>query len=199
MNNQFQYFMTWTFDADKLDRENYELAKKKLLNSIHNYNRDMKTKLSYVITPELHKETNGIHFHALMNGLIKDDVVSVYDQKHQRWVYYSKYFFERFGRNTVIKIKDYNKFVAYYISKYVRKDDLRIFKRRYFVSNGLGKALKLYKGSYEGLFNDQSDTYILDNFVRTFKGSMCEIYELSEEAVDEILSKSKGISDCLPF
>jgi hypothetical protein len=197
MNNDFQWFVTFTFDDKKINpkgltRTDYKELKKNFMKALNNYNRDRNTKLQYVITPELQKENNlyGLHFHALITGLNDLKFVGI-DPKTGHKLFRSQYLFERFGANTCIRIFDYNKFVAYYITKYVTKDDERIFVKRYFVSHGLQKSLKLYEGKFI--------EHLIASYQKDFQNSMVEVYTLSLDEVMNIVNKDKNIKDTLPF
>jgi hypothetical protein len=67
----------------------------------------------------------------------------------ERDEYASNYFFKRFGWNFIIPIVDYEKFVAYYIVKYVNKDTARIFYQRYFRSLNLKMSETHSKGELD--------------------------------------------------
>ena len=159
--------------------------------------------MTYVITPEIQTQNglDGLHFHCLMSGL--NDLKFVGRDKKRGYVLWrSEYLFKRFGANTVIKIYDYNKFVAYYISKYVTKQDFRIFNRRYFLSKGLNKSLKLYEGAYVDLFDENDNSVInslLATYSKNFQNSMVECYDLSYEQVEKLVCKDKNKKTDLPF
>lgn len=144
------------------------------LTAIQNYNRDFSTKLEYIAVPELHANKKGIHFHCLMKGLdTQTDFRFVeFDKKKHHPVFKSDYFLKRFGANRGIRIHEYNKFVAYYVSKYITKQDDRIFFHRYFRSKGLEKSFVLQSGL--------TTNYMEKDLIPTFENGLLKIYEFDD-------------------
>ena len=177
LNNSFDWFVTFTFHTKGSlinDRKDFEDIKKKFLKSINNYNRLYDTKLDYIACPELHANKQGVHFHCLMKGLntTEDFTYVGKDSKTHRSRFRSKYFLERFGANYGVRIFDYNKFVAFYVSKYITKQDDRIFFRRFFRSNGLQKSFVIKRG----LTTD----YFEGVLVPSYESPLLKLYEFDD-------------------
>ena len=71
--NKFNYFITFTFAPDRIERSNCELATNKLLLWLKKMNRNYKD-FQYIFIREAHKtknnhETTELHFHGLCAGL----------------------------------------------------------------------------------------------------------------------------------
>ena len=110
------------------------------------------------------------------------------DPKTKHKLFKSDFFFKRFGRVQAIRIFDYSKFVAYYISKYITKDEHRIFERRYFVSQGLDKSEEIMKGTYDF---DKLESF--KNVLPSFENSMCISYEIDDiEILGKLINELGG-------
>jgi len=150
LNNSFSWFVTFTFDKEKIDRENLVLVKKRFLKAVNNYGREFGSKIEYVAVPERHNvNSNSIHFHCLLNGLDtkSDFVFHHFDKKTGHKVFQSKYFFNKFGAVYGVRIFDYNKFVSFYVTKYITKGSYKIFPYHYFRSQGLNSSSIVKAGS----------------------------------------------------
>lgn len=134
MMNDFKYFVTWTLDGSKINRyDPIEVSKKVkifLRNMVERHN------LTYVILPEYHKN-GGIHMH----GLIKGDIKLVENERglrmpDGRMIYNMPQW--KYGFSTCIEIENGPEFVSKYITKYVVKDNKKIFGNFYYAG---GKEL----------------------------------------------------------
>ena len=67
LSNDFQYFVTLTLDAAKVDRYSITEVTRKLNQWLDNHVR--RDGLAYVLVPERHKD-GAIHFHGLFNGAL---------------------------------------------------------------------------------------------------------------------------------
>ena len=148
--NSFDYFCTFTFNADKVDRYNFKLCKQKITKAFDNYKSRYSPDFRYLLVPEFHKD-GGVHFHGMVRGLRPKDL-SVPKQIYKRnkkngklelvpntkgyvdWTYYSK----KLGFFSCSKIKDYEK-CARYVSKYVTKElvNLALGQRIFMASTHL--------------------------------------------------------------
>lgn len=164
LNNDFDWFQTFTFhEKGSLvdNRQDFQRIKKRFLQAINNYNKRFNVNLKYIVVPELHANKKGYHFHCLMSGFdTKNDYKFIgFDKKKGHPIFRTTYFYERFGANRGIRIMDYNRFVAYYVSKYITKQDDRIFYRRYFRSNNLDTSEVLMKGVLTNENMNQEPSY----------------------------------------
>lgn len=137
--NNFKYFVTLTLDENKIDRYDTEKIYKKPRDWLSN--RVKRNHMDYIIFPEYHKlredETErAIHFH----GLINADNLKLTDSgkttKNGQVIYNLDNW--KFGFSTVIEL-DGRPAVVHYVTKYITKDNTRIFGKTYFSG---GKTLK---------------------------------------------------------
>ena len=131
MINDFDYFITFTLDKNKVDRYDYSEICKKLKNWLNNGTKRMN--LKYLIVPELHKD-GAVHFHGLVSGdftLLNSGKVTsngqpIYNLKN--WHY---------GFTTCIPLYGERVAVARYICKYITKDTKRILGNLYYSGGGV--------------------------------------------------------------
>ena len=141
--NQFDYFCTFTFNPDLVDRFNFSACKNKITVLFKNYKTRYSDDFRYILVPEFHRD-GAIHFHGMVRGIRPQDLVipekiwkrssrgNLIKVKNTRkyvdWTYYSS----KLGFFSCSRIKDYEK-CARYVSKYITKDlmglatDQRIF------------------------------------------------------------------------
>lgn len=112
--NDWDYFVTLTLDAEKIDRYTLRPYIKRLGEFIGNYNRLRNTRVRYILIPEQHKD-GAWHLHGLLNGVASESI-----QKNEHgyieWVDYRR----RFGFICLSRIRS-KKRIAAYITKYVTK------------------------------------------------------------------------------
>lgn len=136
--NRFDYFVTLTFNPDKvdsLDVEQVKTAIKGWLNNgvkRHNY--------KYIAIPEYHKSVR-IHLHALMSGDLK--LVDSGHKHYDKVIYNIADWQERFGFCTAIPIDGNINKLGYYITKYITKGNDKIFGRFYWSSRNLNREPEL--------------------------------------------------------
>ena len=123
-SNKFDWFITMTFDSQKVDRYDYDScsdALKRFTDIIrHNGNK-------WLIVPEQHKD-GAFHFHGLVSG----DLDVTY---HKDGVYNLNNY--KYGFTTATRIKD-SKRVSTYIAKYLTKEiTVPKGRKRYWASRGL--------------------------------------------------------------
>lgn len=163
-SNNFRWFVTLTFNPEKVDSFDYGTAKAALLKWCRRM-RDKHGQFSYLIIPELHK-SGAIHFHGLL-GDIPARFVEAVNQKtgkliirHGRQVYNLAEW--EYGFSDCEEIESPEK-AASYITKYVTKDlltDEKMYnKKRYFNSQGLEKPVVAFS------MGDNTD---LDSFTPNF-------------------------------
>lgn len=147
-SNVWDWFVTFTFAPDKVDRFDYDLCSKKLSEWLKNLRR-ISPGLSYIVVPERH-DNGAWHFHGLFAGLPPDElvwsgkyVVRKYmkdGRAHYRMSKDKIYRFGhyRFGWMTATAVKETER-VTSYITKYITKDMLAgLFgRKRYWASRNL--------------------------------------------------------------
>lgn len=142
--NDFNFFVTLTFNNDKFDRLDDKETRKKFTQWANNVTRDLPN-MKYVAVPEYHKK-GGLHFHLLVGGVSALDLgfedsgkrVKSGRCKGQTIYNVSKW---RKGFSTATEILDTNA-VKYYLSKYLTKGkvDPRFFnKKRFYVSRNINR------------------------------------------------------------
>lgn len=144
--NDFELFVTFTFDPKKVNRYDMSLVYLKMqgwLKRQHDKNPDFK----YIIVPEKHID-GAIHFHALMSdypfSLKKTNVI-----QNSRRVYNVSSF--RFGfTNAQFLDADDKEKTANYIAKYITKGMIVLSnKRRYWSSKNLRKPQVHYNSIFD--------------------------------------------------
>lgn len=137
MNNDWDFFVTITFDSKKIkDRYNADCVLRKLQNALKDYRRFYDSDFAYVLVPELH-EDGAIHWHGLFK-IGRSDLLERHWDRDKCCIYYRlEFFYRRLGRFRLDKIYTNATYVSAYISKYITKANERIFQRRYLCSKGL--------------------------------------------------------------
>lgn len=147
--NDWEWFVTFTFNSEKVDRYDYDSCTKKLTNWFDRLRR-FSPGLSYVVVPEHHKD-GAWHFHGLFAGLNDSEIV--WTGKHvikkvckkgcrTRFVRTDQKIYKigryRLGWMTATKIQDKQKVISY-ITKYITKDMMAGLsgKKRYWASKNL--------------------------------------------------------------
>lgn len=138
--NDFDFFVTFTYDNEKIDRYNDRQVKRKFTQWI-NDTRKKFPNMFYVAVPEYHKK-GALHFHLLVGGVTFEELKCVPARnKRGRLIFKKgKQIFNvtawKWGYSTlsIIENKEASK---HYICKYISKqhyDDRFFNKRRYYTS-----------------------------------------------------------------
>jgi len=131
--NQFDYFITWTLDKEKIDRYDPGEVSKKLKKFLNN--KVNRNDLKYLIIPEYHQD-GAIHMHGLISGNLSLVESGKQTQSGQtiynmpQWSY---------GWSTAIALDNNVGAIARYITKYISKDFRKIFGNFYYAG---GKGLE---------------------------------------------------------
>ncbi len=151
--NDFDYFVTITFDKTKVNRENTDLIKKKLSRWLKN--QVQRKGLKFILIPEYHKKDNSIHAHALISGNLNyvdsgTRICRGYDKPLKLSTIERKGISEDDILHTVYNITDWKYGFstaiqcygdvlrrANYIVKYITKDLNKIFGRYFWHSQNL--------------------------------------------------------------
>lgn len=134
LNNEWNYFVTITYDDKKHDEISFKEKLKKCLANLH-------TRYGYKYMGVFERSKTGrLHFHALMfipKGQLKGEIREVKDystsDKKMRTAYVNSFFEKRFGRNDFVKINTkelMNDRTIEYLLKYISKSDEPIFYSR---------------------------------------------------------------------
>jgi hypothetical protein len=154
MCNDWDYFVTLTINKELYDRYDLKTYYKDFGKLLQNYNTNHKTKIQYVLIPEMHLD-GAWHLHGLVKGILEnhlsliDDLPKVpYKLKNKGYKYWQQYY-KKFGFISLGAIQDKNK-VAGYITKYINKDMDNTIKelnaKSYYCSKGLKVAEELERG-----------------------------------------------------
>lgn len=136
--NSWDWFLTFTFDREKVDSSNYDVTLKKIRKWLNHQRDRYAPELKYIIIPELHADKVHYHFH----GLLADCGSMVFtDSGHKKLgkpIYNLTGF--KFGFTTATKVEDTGR-VASYIVKYMTKElnDSLYNRHRYLASRNLKK------------------------------------------------------------
>lgn len=170
LNNNFNYFVTFTFDASKINRSNFNSCKNKIIKAFDNFKQRYDPVLKYILVPELHSNGIAIHFHGLIFTSNMDFLHKLYFSKdYYTNVYRHDFFFKRFGANCFIPILHSTERVAFYITKYISKiskSNIRVFNTAYFCSKGLNRSTTLISSNLKE-FKD----FIIDNVLQNSRPS----------------------------
>lgn len=133
-SNNWDLFITLTFDREKVDSSNYDEVVKKVKKFLNNLRSRGSPDLKYLLVPEFHKD--GIHFH--FHGLLANaDSLILTDSGHTDYIGNKIYNIDNwhFGFTTATIVKDSAR-VSSYIGKYISKDMLNTLKNkhRYYAS-----------------------------------------------------------------
>jgi len=148
LNNSFNYFMTFTFDPNKVDSTNIQkvyLIIKTFIKTLRNNHGDIK----YLFVPEYHSDKNKIHLHSLITGNIPLQPLIIKNKhihdKMDNPLYHYEYWTNKYGFNSAAIINTTNidrVKIANYVAKYITKDMITTFnKQRFWVSQGLKKPI----------------------------------------------------------
>lgn len=150
MCNIWDYFVTLTLDANKVDRNNLKEVYHKFRSIMIAINASVtgedwgrQKKVEYIIIPEFHKN-GAVHFHGLMRGFHKSDL-RYNEHGKLEW----RHWRDNFGYCNMQKIKNADA-VSAYITKYCTKDLRATIKQKgshmFYASHGLKKPEVIYRG-----------------------------------------------------
>lgn len=148
MCNQFDYFVTWTLDAEKINRYDSTDISKKLKKFLNNMVQRHNAR--YLVIPEHHQD-GAIHMHGLLSGDF-EMVDSGKKTKDGKTIYNMPQW--TLGFSTAIKLDEHKERVSRYITKYVTKEFKKIFGSFYYAGgHGLVRKppVKLYDVDYDSM------------------------------------------------
>lgn len=165
--NDFQYFITWTLDKEKIDRYDPAEVSKKLKQFLND--RQKRNGLKYLIIPEHHKD-GAIHMHGLISA---DEKFTAKFQDSGKKTKDGKQIYNMpqwsLGYSTAIEITGEKEHISKYITKYISKDFKKIFGSFYYAGGkGLHRSpsIKLYDIDYNSV---NSTAYIKSQLKLGFK------------------------------
>lgn len=179
--NHWEWFVTMTFDKEKVNRYDYEEVTKKLSNWLSNMKKQCPI-MKYVIIPEQHKD-GAFHFHGLFANVDDLDFVDSGKKDAQERPIYNigRY---KLGWTTATKIGHVGK-ASSYLMKYITKEMCSVVKgkKRYWVSKNVDVPLietyfvegKKYFGRYmaeNALHIKTVDGYKKVTYIELEKGTL---------------------------
>ena len=141
--NDFSFFVTLTFDANKIDRMNDSATKRKYSQWANDVKKQFPN-MYYVTVPEYHKK-GGLHFHILIGGISLEELKATPalnkrgKQIHKKGKAIWNIGAWKKGFSTLSIIGN-GEATKHYICKYITKqhaDDRFFNKRRYYVSRNI--------------------------------------------------------------
>lgn len=176
MSNLWEYFVTFTFAEDKVDRYDYEECSKKMANWINNVKKKFAPDIKYVVVPEQHKD-GAWHFHGVFANVGDMTFLdSGRKDKHGR-VIYNLYEY-KFGFTTATYITD-NMATCLYIQKYITKDLCGNLynKKRYWCSRNLDKP-KIEKRMYRNGLEEFENSLVTEDYrSNKVQGEFYDVYQ----------------------
>ena len=164
-SNEWEWFVTFTFSPDKVNRYDYDECTKYLSKWFNNLKRSSPA-LSYLVVPEQHKD-GAYHFHGLFSGINERQIVwtgkyvvkrlrglrSKFVRTKEKIYKIGSY---KLGWMTATRVREMEK-VTSYITKYITKDMLNGLhgRKRYWCSRNLVLPLE------EVFILDATDRFIL--------------------------------------
>ncbi|MBQ2936888.1 MAG: hypothetical protein IJD96_11700 [Lachnospiraceae bacterium] len=138
-SNEWEYFITLTFNPEKVDSFNYSEVVNKLSKWLNNLKNRYSPNLRYIVVPELHK-SGRFHFHGLFADIGNMTLIDSGKRLNDGTIIYNIGNYN-LGFTTATKIKD-NARVSSYITKYISKDLCAVTanKKRYWCSKNLNKV-----------------------------------------------------------
>lgn len=136
-SNEWDWFITLTFDREKTDASDYDMVTRRLQKFLNNLQQRKCPNLKYLIVPELHDDDMHYHFHGLMadcEGLSFN--YSGHDTKDGEPIFNIVGW--KLGFTTATRVTD-TKRVSSYITKYLTKDSQITLKEknRYYTSRNI--------------------------------------------------------------
>lgn len=159
--NDFEHFVTLTFDRMKVDATNIQELFTKIRRKMKTYkarNKDFK----YLLIPELHADKKHYHLHGLMSGINAQDIRKHRPLKDGRMRYNWSYWEKHFGFTSLIVLDGNTIQVSKYVTKYMTKEISQQFGQdRYLVSRALKKPQLLFQtGGMEIKSCDFENVYV---------------------------------------
>lgn len=137
-SNQWEYFITLTFNPQKVNSKNYDYV----VQTVHEWIRKLKKEyapdLYYILVPELHADGKKWHFHGLLGNTGNIQFTDSGHKSGDAIIYNIAQF--PYGFSTATKVRDSNK-VSAYITKYITKDLCAVTenRKRYWVSTNVNR------------------------------------------------------------
>lgn len=141
-SNDWEWFVTFTFDPKMCNSTDYDVVVKMLKRFIDNMRKNYAPGLIYLIVPELHADGKKFHFHGLLANTGRIDFTKSGIRDDDGEMIYNVFQWE-YGFSTASKIKDTVRASAY-ITKYMTKECVQVTKnkRRYYASKNINRPVE---------------------------------------------------------
>ena len=147
-SHEWEWFVTFTFNKEKVDRYNYDATGKKLSKFLNNIKHRKANELIYMVAPEPHEikpnEDLAWHFHGLMKDLGDIKLIdSGKKDRKGRTIYNLPEFESSLGWTTATRVTSPSKAVSYivkYITKARTENLLPKGKQRFWASKNADKT-----------------------------------------------------------
>lgn len=158
--NPWEFFVTLTFNAQKVNRHDLNIIKKSLTQWLRDYRKKTGANVRYLLIPEQHKD-GAWHLHGFIMGLPRTELTAFQAGEHLpdyirnklekgEQVYNWDAFAHKFGYVTVEPIRDRERAVNY-IMKYITKDlayaVTKLGAHLFYASQKLNKAQEVKRGT----------------------------------------------------
>lgn len=188
--NNWDYFVTLTFDRGKWDRYDLKGRVKELMQYIQNLNKQGYD-IKYVLVPEFHKD-GAVHLHGLMSGIPVECrpewwPVSVNRKDDGTYYDHCPLFSNRYGYSSVEPVRDMIA-VGFYVSKYITKSmaknaDLKGV-HTYYRSKALNKSIEVCSLYHENRVLDKCCKF--DNSF--YKFGFCR-FDVGDDFMPELIDE----------
>ena len=139
-SNEWEWFITLTFDRKKKDSSDYDVVVHELKKFLNHLQQRQCPNIKYLIVPELHADGEHYHFHGLLSNC--DNLCFTYsghiDYKSKKPIYnIAKW---TLGFTTATQVEDTAR-VSSYITKYITKECVAVLKnkKRYYASHNIDR------------------------------------------------------------
>lgn len=139
-SNTWDWFLTFTFSKNNVDRYDFDLCSRKIASWLHNVKKRKCSDMKYLLVPEQHKD-GAWHFHGLLSNCGKLEFIpSGYKDSSGRVIYNLESY--KLGFTTATKVSDSIKASAY-LCKYVTKELVNSTKgkHRYWASKNCNRPI----------------------------------------------------------
>lgn len=173
--NPWKFWCTFTLDKEKYDRTNISKFRKDFSQYIRDLSKKHKTKINYLLVPELHKDGVSWHMHGFMDNLpeselrkftLTEKLPNILRKKIKNgdsvwdWTGYRK----RFGFNDLELVRNQeacSKYITKYLSKNMSSDVKDLGAHLYYCSIGLKRAEEIKRGTIVApLVSDYENDYV---------------------------------------
>lgn len=142
-SNNWQYFVTLTFNPELVDSSSFESVSKAFTDFIRLLKMTTCPDLKYIFIPEFHKDKIKLHLHGLISDIGNLKLVDSGHKVNGQKIYNLLQW--QLGFSTVTKVQSSDR-VSKYITKYLSKEISYKFKgkKSYFASRNLMKIEPVY-------------------------------------------------------